>query len=69
MDNSAKHIGDLLFGVEKGSEVLQHVRPAAQPLVDNWDCLKSYVSSNLIIWSYFSCFFFVLLSLTSFFHV
>ncbi|WMV42401.1 hypothetical protein MTR67_035786 [Solanum verrucosum] len=45
VDNSVKHIGDLLFGVEKGSEVLQHVRPAGQPLVDNWDCLKSHIET------------------------
>lgn len=46
VDNSVKHIGELLFGVDFGSEVLQNVRPAGQPLVDNWDCLKSYVSNS-----------------------
>ncbi|KAG5591373.1 hypothetical protein H5410_041887 [Solanum commersonii] len=33
----------LIFGVEKGNEVLHSVRPAEQPLVDSWDCLKSYI--------------------------
>lgn len=44
VDNNVKRLGGLLFGVEKGNEVLQSVRPAGQPLVDDWDCLKSYVS-------------------------
>lgn len=44
VDNNVKRLGELLFGVEKCDEVLQSVRPAGQPLVDNWDCLKSYVS-------------------------
>ncbi|XP_015084551.1 vacuolar-processing enzyme-like [Solanum pennellii] len=43
VDSNVKHLGDLLFGVEKGIEVLHSVRPAGKPLVDNWDCLKSYV--------------------------
>ncbi|KAJ8531404.1 hypothetical protein K7X08_026838 [Anisodus acutangulus] len=43
VDNNVKHLGELLFGVEKGKEVLHSVRPAGQPLVDNWDCLKSFV--------------------------
>ncbi|XP_055819309.1 vacuolar-processing enzyme-like [Solanum dulcamara] len=43
VDNNVKHLGELLFGVEKGNEVLNSVRPAGQPLVDNWDCFKSYV--------------------------
>ncbi|XP_015084025.1 vacuolar-processing enzyme-like [Solanum pennellii] len=43
VDNNVKHLGELLFGVEKGNEVLNSVRPAGKPLVDNWDCLKSYV--------------------------
>ncbi|PHT38562.1 Vacuolar-processing enzyme [Capsicum baccatum] len=43
VDNSVKHLGEILFGVEYGRETLQSVRPVGQPLVDNWDCLKSYV--------------------------
>ncbi|KAE9599954.1 hypothetical protein Lal_00045772 [Lupinus albus] len=43
VDNSVKLIGKLLFGIEKGEEVLNNVRPAGQPLVDDWICLKTMV--------------------------
>jgi len=43
LDNSVGLIGKLLFGIEKGSEMLQTVRPAGQPLVDDWKCLKTLV--------------------------
>lgn len=43
LDDSVKLIGKLLFGIEKGSEVLKAVRSAGQPLVDDWDCLKMMV--------------------------
>eukprot|EP00262_Sarcandra_glabra_P009435 TRINITY_DN23819_c0_g1_i1.p1 TRINITY_DN23819_c0_g1~~TRINITY_DN23819_c0_g1_i1.p1 ORF type:complete len:489 (-),score=76.43 TRINITY_DN23819_c0_g1_i1:167-1633(-) len=43
VDNSMELVGKLLFGNEKGLEVLKTVRPAGQPLVDNWDCLKTMV--------------------------
>ncbi|XP_044462854.1 vacuolar-processing enzyme-like [Mangifera indica] len=43
IDHSIKLIGKLLFGIENGPEVLNTVRPAGQPLVDDWDCLKSLV--------------------------
>ncbi|KAJ7966459.1 putative Vacuolar-processing enzyme [Quillaja saponaria] len=43
LDNSMKLIGKLLFGIEKGPEVLNIVRPAGQPLVDDWDSLKTLV--------------------------
>ncbi|KAI7988881.1 hypothetical protein LOK49_LG13G02269 [Camellia lanceoleosa] len=43
IDNSMNMIGKLLFGIEKGPELLQTVRPAGQPLVDDWDCLKTLV--------------------------
>ncbi|RWW75533.1 hypothetical protein BHE74_00016431, partial [Ensete ventricosum] len=36
-------IGKLLFGSKQGSEVLKTVRPAGQPVVDDWSCLKSMV--------------------------
>lgn len=49
VDRSIEHLAELLFGAEKGNELLKTVRPAGQPLVDNWDCLKFYVSSNVII--------------------
>ncbi|CAK8568418.1 unnamed protein product [Lathyrus sativus] len=43
IDDSMKLIGKLLFGMKKGPEVLTSVRPAGQPLVDDWDCLKTLV--------------------------
>ncbi|RYR06050.1 hypothetical protein Ahy_B06g085854 isoform A [Arachis hypogaea] len=43
IDNSVKLIGNLLFGTEKGPELLSAVRPAGKPLVDDWDCLKNMV--------------------------
>ncbi|XP_058074004.1 vacuolar-processing enzyme-like [Magnolia sinica] len=43
IDNSMELIGKLLFGSQKGPEVLKTVRPAGQPLVDNWECLKAMV--------------------------
>lgn len=44
VDNSIEFIGKLLFSSKQGSEVLKTVRPAGQPLVDDWSCLKSMVS-------------------------
>ena len=43
IDHSMKLIGKLLFGIERGPEVLNTVRPAGQPLVDDWKCLKKMV--------------------------
>ncbi|KAM7507562.1 hypothetical protein LguiA_018015 [Lonicera macranthoides] len=43
LDSSIKLVGKLLFGIEKGPEVLKMVRPVGQPLVDDWDCLKTLV--------------------------
>ncbi|GMI97955.1 gamma vacuolar processing enzyme, asparaginyl endopeptidase 3, legumain gamma [Hibiscus trionum] len=43
IDSSAKLIGKLLFGIERGPEVLSAVRAAGQPLVDDWKCLKKMV--------------------------
>ncbi|KAI3692606.1 hypothetical protein L6452_32426 [Arctium lappa] len=45
VDSSIKLVGKVLFGIEKGVEVLDGVRPAGQPLVDDWDCLKTLVRS------------------------
>ncbi|CAN4099814.1 unnamed protein product [Withania somnifera] len=45
VDTNVKHLGELLFGVEKGNEILKKVRPAGQPLVDNWECLKAYIKT------------------------
>ncbi|CAD6270967.1 unnamed protein product [Miscanthus lutarioriparius] len=41
VDSSMELIGGLLFGSEEGPRVLGAVRPAGQPLADDWDCLKS----------------------------
>ncbi|KAK9101140.1 hypothetical protein Scep_024570 [Stephania cephalantha] len=43
VDHSMKLVGGLLFGFERGPEVLKAVRPAGQPLVDDWGCLKAMV--------------------------
>jgi len=43
VDSSMELIGGLLFGSEEGPRVLGAVRPAGQPLADDWDCLKSMV--------------------------
>ncbi|KAM0938251.1 putative legumain protein [Dioscorea sansibarensis] len=43
IDNSIELIGRLLFGPDKGLKMLKIVRPSGQPLVDDWDCLKSMV--------------------------
>uniref|UniRef100_A0A0D9XPX9 Legumain prodomain domain-containing protein n=1 Tax=Leersia perrieri TaxID=77586 RepID=A0A0D9XPX9_9ORYZ len=42
LDRSVELIGDLLLGVS-GSSKLMIPRPEEQPLVDDWDCLKSMV--------------------------
>ncbi|KAF2304375.1 hypothetical protein GH714_030576 [Hevea brasiliensis] len=43
IDNSMKLVGKLLFGIEKASEVMNEIRPAGKPLVDDWMCLKTLV--------------------------
>ncbi|MGF2531714.1 hypothetical protein, partial [Ralstonia pseudosolanacearum] len=43
IDQSMKLVGQLLFGLEKAPEAMNAVRPAGQPLVDDWDCLKRMV--------------------------
>ncbi len=64
LDNSVKLIGKLLFGIEKGPEVLTTVRPAGRPLVDDWDCLKTLVILPILSLSFTSVklFFFILFS-------
>ncbi|GAB4837126.1 hypothetical protein Ancab_002037 [Ancistrocladus abbreviatus] len=42
-DHSVKAIGEILFGSMDAAKVLNSVRPAGQPLVDDWDCLKALV--------------------------
>jgi len=46
LDERIALVGKLLFGIQKGPEVLKHVRSAGQPLVDDWACLKSFVSTK-----------------------
>lgn len=48
IDDSIKLVGKLLFGMEKGPEVLTSVRPAGQPLADDWNCLKTLVPFLII---------------------
>lgn len=48
IDNSIKLIGKLVFGLNNGPQVLKAVRPAGEPLVDDWNCLKSLVNISLI---------------------
>ena len=47
VDNSVKLVGKLLFGISEGSEVLNKVRPAGQPLADDWTCLKNMVNKYI----------------------
>lgn len=55
IDDSMKLIGKLLFGIEEGPKLLNSVRPAGQPLVDDWDCLKTLVPFLLIHFLEFDC--------------
>ncbi|KAM5579803.1 vacuolar-processing enzyme-like [Rosa sericea] len=43
VDYSITKIGELLFGTERSSKVLMNVRPAGQPLVDDWECFKMFI--------------------------
>ncbi|KAK7310730.1 hypothetical protein RJT34_08425 [Clitoria ternatea] len=43
IDNSVQLIGKLLFGIKKGPETLNKVRPTGSVLVDDWGCLKTMV--------------------------
>lgn len=44
VDTSVHLIGNLLFGEEKSSTMMVYVRPPGEPLVDDWNCLKTLVS-------------------------
>ncbi|KAB2623073.1 vacuolar-processing enzyme-like [Pyrus ussuriensis x Pyrus communis] len=46
VDYSITKLGEVLFGHEKSSNILMNVRPQGQPVVDNWDCFKNFVSSS-----------------------
>ncbi|CAI0413740.1 unnamed protein product [Linum tenue] len=43
LDGSIELVGTLLFGPKNGPDVLNKVREAGSPLVDDWQCLKSMV--------------------------
>ncbi|XP_020167168.1 vacuolar-processing enzyme beta-isozyme 1-like [Aegilops tauschii subsp. strangulata] len=43
LDSSIDFIGKLVFGFDKGPLVLEAARGSGQPLVDDWDCLKTMV--------------------------
>ncbi|KAH0465386.1 hypothetical protein IEQ34_005489 [Dendrobium chrysotoxum] len=43
LDSSIDFIGKLIFGSIKGPSILRNIRSSGQPLVDDWDCLKSMV--------------------------
>ncbi|KAI5013962.1 hypothetical protein ZWY2020_055352 [Hordeum vulgare] len=43
LDSSIDFIGKLVFGFDKGPSVLQAARGSGQPLVDDWDCLRTMV--------------------------
>ncbi|KAL3499519.1 hypothetical protein ACH5RR_038612 [Cinchona calisaya] len=43
LDGSMEIIGAFLFGPEKSSPILNHVRQHGSPIVDDWECLKSSV--------------------------
>ncbi|KAJ0076284.1 hypothetical protein Patl1_35147 [Pistacia atlantica] len=42
-DLNIQRITTMLFGPKNGPNMVQFVRPAGQPLVDDWDCLKMLV--------------------------
>lgn len=46
VDKSVHLIGNLLFGEDKSSNTMVHVRPAGQPLVDDWECFKTLVTKH-----------------------
>ncbi|GMH12406.1 hypothetical protein Nepgr_014247 [Nepenthes gracilis] len=43
VDRSVQAIGELVIGAKNAAEVMRAVRPQGQPLVDDWDCLKTLV--------------------------
>ncbi|XP_057437419.1 vacuolar-processing enzyme-like [Lotus japonicus] len=45
VDKSVHLIGNLLFGEDKSSNTMVHVRPAGQPLVDDWECFKTLIKT------------------------
>ena len=60
IDHNIKLIGKLLFGIERGPEVLNNVRPAGEPLVDDWNCLKLLVRYHNFVSNFLQIFLLVL---------
>ncbi|XP_044495411.1 vacuolar-processing enzyme-like [Mangifera indica] len=42
-DFNIQQISTILFGFKSGQNMVQYIRPASQPLVDDWDCFKMFV--------------------------
>ncbi|KAJ8770846.1 hypothetical protein K2173_021761 [Erythroxylum novogranatense] len=45
VDSSINHIVTTIHGTEQVSEIMNSVRPSGLPLVDDWDCLKNFVTT------------------------
>lgn len=45
LDSSINAIGEQLFGSGNGAMVLNSLRAQGKPIVDDWECLKSMVST------------------------
>ncbi|KAH9626253.1 hypothetical protein KSS87_017210 [Heliosperma pusillum] len=45
VDYNFESIGKTLFGAENGFEIIKTIRPSGQPIVDDWDCFKSMVTT------------------------
>ncbi|WJX81299.1 legumain [Trifolium repens] len=45
VDNNVHQISNILFGEEKGPTMMVHVRSSGQPLVDDWDCFKTFIKT------------------------
>ena len=45
LDGSIELIGTFLYGPHKGSSIFNSVREPGMPLVDDWGCLKSMVTT------------------------
>lgn len=60
VDESVQAIANVLFeDVDAAHSYLTMVRPAGQPLVDDWDCLKTMVcttSQDYLLYLYQLCF-------------
>lgn len=48
VDQNIHQIVAQVFGEENVSKMIESIRPAGEPLVDDWDCLKMLVSFILI---------------------